>query len=363
MQTVKRAPLVAAHVQAAQGTDASRHVPPIPAGTDADAPLAADPPTAPRRRLRPSAILAVLAVAILAVGLWRSDPREALRELARMPAGHVALVLALVLAGYALRFAKWHLFLRRLGTGVRVGRSAAIFTSGLLMVVTPAKVGELWKAAVLRETDQVPFARGLGAVALERITDMLAVMALAVLGAASVGLAPWWAAGAVAAFAAGVAFLRWRRPWLALLARLEARRPGSKAVAFLHALYLDTSSLLALPVLGPAAAIGLVAWTLEGVAFWVVLDGLGVGAAGSVAWAVGVFAFGTVAGGLSVLPGGIGTAEAGMVALLVAGGVPAATAFAATLLIRILTLGFGAALGGACYAAWTWRRKGARAPA
>jgi glycosyltransferase 2 family protein len=317
-------------------------------------------PARPRRRVKASAVLAAVSVVVLAVALWRSDPRAAARELARVPAGHVGLVVALVLLGYALRFAKWHLFLRRLGTQVSVGRSAAIFTSGLLMVVTPAKVGEVWKALALKETDGVPVPRGLGAVALERLTDLAAIGALALLGAAALGLAPWLAAGAMVAFACGVLLLRWRRPWLAILARLEARRPGSRPVAFLHALYLDTSSLLSWSTLGIGSVLGLAAWALEGLALWVILDGLGVAA--SPVWSVGVFAAGSLAGGLSVLPGGVGTAEAGMVALLVAGGVASSTAFAATLLVRVLTLGFGAALGGACYAVWTTRRRAASLP-
>lgn len=308
-----------------------------------------------RRRIPWTALLAAVAVAVLAVALWRSDPRAAARELARVPPLDVVAVVALVTLGYALRFAKWHLFLHRLEPRVPLGRSAAVFTSGLLMVVTPAKLGEVWKALALRDTDAVPVSRGLGALALERLTDALALVALALLGAAVLGLAPWLAAIALLAFAAGIAALRWRRPWLALLARLERRRPGSRPVQFLHALYLDTASLLSLPILGTGAVLGLAAWSLEGVALWVILDGLGTPT--SPLWAIGVFAAGSLAGGLSVLPGGVGTAEAGMVALLVAGGVPAATAFAATLLVRVLTLGYGAALGGVCYAGWTLRRR------
>lgn len=314
-----------------------------------------------RWRIKPSAILAAVALVVLVVALWRSDPRAALQELSRVPFGHIAFVVALVLAGYALRFAKWHLFLVRLKTGVPLARSAAVFTSGLLMVVTPAKVGEVWKALALQETDNVPVPRSLGAVALERLTDLLAIAALALLGAAALGLAPWLAALAMLAFLLGILALRWRRPWLALLARLEARRPGSRPVAFLHALYLDTASLLSLGTLGTGAALGLAAWALEGFALWVILDGLGIDAA--LLWAIGVFAAGTMAGGLSILPGGVGTAEAGMVALLVAGDVPSATAFAATLLVRILTLGFGAALGAVCYVVWGLVRKRAHAAA
>jgi glycosyltransferase 2 family protein len=93
---------------------------------------------------------------------------------------------------------------------------------------------------------------------------------------------------------------------------------------------------------------------------WAILHALGVNA--GALWAVGVFAAGSLAGGLSILPGGVGTAEAGMVALLIAGDVPSSTAFAATLLVRLLTLGFGAALGGICYFGWTLKRRGHTAP-
>ncbi len=308
-----------------------------------------------RRRIKPTAVLAAVALVVLATALWRSDPRAAARQLVSVPAADIGLVLGLVLLAYALRFAKWHLFLVRLGTGVPLGRSAAVFTSGLLMVVTPAKVGEVWKAFALQETDQVPLPRTIGAIALERITDLLAIAALALLGAAALGLAPWVAVLALLLFLAGILLLRWRRPWLTLLAWLEARRPGAKAVAFLHALYLDTASLLSFGTLAVGGALALVAWALEGLALWAILGALGVTA--DPVWAVGVFAAGSIAGGLSVLPGGVGTAEAGMVALLVAGGVASATAFAATLLVRLLTLGFGAALGGVCYAFWTLARR------
>lgn len=325
-----------------------------------DEPSAAGARAAPRHRLKVSAVLAVLAIAVLAVALWRSDPAAAGRELAKVPPIEVALVVGLVLLAYVVRFAKWHLLMLRLGTGVPLGRDAAVFTSGLLMVVTPAKVGEVWKAFALQETDGIPVSRTLGAVALDRITDVLALAALALLSAAALGVAPWLAGLAVLAFAAGVALLRWRRPWLALLSRLEARKPGTRVVAFLHALYLDTASLLSVGTLGASSALALAAWALEGAALWLILGALG--EHHGALWAVGVFAAGSLAGGLSILPGGVGTAEAGMVALLVAGGVPSATAFAATLLVRLLTLGFGAALGGVCYLAWTLRRRGHTAP-
>ena len=310
-----------------------------------------------RRRIRPTALLVAVAAVVLAVALWRADPRAAGRAMANLPPLHAATVVAMVLLAYTLRFGKWHLFLRRLGVDVGAGRSAAVFTAGLLMVVTPAKVGEVWKAMALRESDGVPVPRGLAAVALERLTDLAAVLALALLVVARLANGPLLAAGAVAAFAVGLAVLRWRTLWLGLLDRVEARRPGSKAAGFLRATYQDTHGLLAPAPLAAGSALGLVAWLLEGLALGVLLDGLGVPVA--YLWAAGVFAVGTLAGALSVLPGGLGTAEAGMVGLLVAGGVPAATALAATVLVRLLTLGLGALLGGVAYALWSRRARAA----
>jgi uncharacterized membrane protein YbhN (UPF0104 family) len=306
-------------------------------------------------RVRPTTALVAVAAVVLAVALWRADPRAAAGAMADLPPGHAAGVVGMVLLAYALRFGKWHLFLRRLGTGVRPGRSLAVFAAGLLMVVTPAKVGEVWKALALREADGVPMPRGLAAVAMERLTDLIAVVSLALLVVATWANGAVLAAAAVAAFAAGLAVLRWRTLWLGLLDRLDARRPGGKAAGFLRAVYQDTHGLLAPAPLTAGAALGLVAWLLEGLALAVLLDGLGVAA--DPLWAAGVFALGTLAGVLSVLPGGLGTAEAGMVGLLVAGGVPAATALAATVLVRLLTLGLGALLGGAAYLAWVRRTR------
>ena len=54
--------------------------------------------------------------------------------------------------------------------------------------------------------------------------------------------------------------------------------------------------------------------------------------------AAAIFVFATLAGGLTGAPGGVGGAEAAMFALLVAAGVPAGPALAATAVIRLTTL-------------------------
>ena len=61
--------------------------------------------------------------------------------------------------------------------------------------------------------------------------------------------------------------------------------------------------------------------------------------------AVAIFTFSTLAGGLTGAPGGLGGAEAAMIALLTLEGVPLEVSVPATAIIRVTTLWFAIAIG------------------
>ena len=65
-----------------------------------------------------------------------------------------------------------------------VGRvdSLLTFLSGFVLTVTPGKVGEVFKSLVLFETHGVPVARTAPIVVAERVTDVIGVVVLIVLG-------------------------------------------------------------------------------------------------------------------------------------------------------------------------------------
>jgi uncharacterized protein (TIRG00374 family) len=88
------------------------------------------------------------------------------------------------------------------------------------------------------------------------------------------------------------------------------------------------------------------AWSAEGLAFHWILGWMG--AEIPLAFSLFVYATAMLAGALSFMPGGLGGAEAVMVALLMWKGMPAADAVAATVLIRLATLWFAVALGSFC---------------
>ena len=88
---------------------------------------------------------------------------------------------------------------------------------------------------------------------------------------------------------------------------------------------------------------GLFGWIAEGYAFHLLL--IWMGADIGFAKAVAIFTFSTLAGGLTGAPGGVGGAEAAMVALLSLEGIPLEVSIPATAVIRLTTLWFAILIG------------------
>src|SRR5690606_17951262 len=103
-----------------------------------------------------------------------------------------------------------------------------------------------------------------------------------------------------------------------------------------------------------AAGIGTLSWLCEGLAYFLVLVGMGVSPDWEMALiAVFIFSISTVVGALIATPGGLGGTEGSLVAL--SGqilGLARTPAGAAALLIRFSTLWFGVLLGIAGLARW-----------
>jgi uncharacterized protein (TIRG00374 family) len=92
-----------------------------------------------------------------------------------------------------------------------------------------------------------------------------------------------------------------------------------------------------------ATMLSLSAWSLEALAFYWILNAMGVDV--PLTFAMFVYAVSMLAGALSFMPGGLGSAEAVMVTLLVSSDVAMADAIAATVLLRLATLWFAVGLG------------------
>lgn len=263
----------------------------------------------------------------------------------------LAPILLLTSFNYALRFVKWQYYLRRVGIiGLPPGLSARIFFANFIMAMTPGKVGEVFKSLLLREAIGTPIAVSAPIVLVERMTDGIAMLLLASTGLVIFRYGVPVFATIAALGVLGFLLLQQRRLIRRVIDAGERFRLLSGFTRQAHAFYDSTYALLRPAPLLFAAVIGLVSWLGECVAFFLVLVGLGfAGTPRLFLTAMFVLAASTLIGSVSLLPGGLGAAEIGMTAMLLALiATPPMThdvAVAATLLIRFCTLWFGVALG------------------
>ncbi len=256
-----------------------------------------------------------------------------------------AVAVLLATGNYGLRFLRWQLYLERLGIRVDLTPSALIFLAGFAMSVTPGKVGELMKSALLLEHHGAPLSRTAPIVVAERVTDLVALVLLTALGslAFEAGV-PVAVGGAVLAGALlAVCVIRpLGELFIATIARLPVVwRLTPKLREAYDALY----DLTRPKPLAWGTALGTAAWFLEVLSLHVILWGLGV----DLEWLASTFAYSasTIAGAVAMMPGGLGVTEAGMTGLLLAlsDELSPAAATGATILTRLATLWWAVVVG------------------
>jgi glycosyltransferase 2 family protein len=253
-------------------------------------------------------------------------------------------ILLLTLTNYGLRFVKWHLFLRHLGVKVRWRQDLPWFTSGLAMVISPGKAGELLKPYLVREHTGAPMAMTIPALVAERLTDGIAMLILAAFGVMTYASDKVMYVLIPAAAVAGVLGTLASERLSSLCVRVLVALPGLKKLGHkmeetLKALRTCLSPVpLLLAILGSMAA-----WWAECMGYWLVFKGLGVSV--SLGLCTFLYAFATIAGG--ALPGGLGVADGalGGGAMQLVAGITEPAAIASAILVRFATLWFGVGIG------------------
>jgi uncharacterized protein (TIRG00374 family) len=294
--------------------------------------------------IRTTLIVFVVFLGAAGVALWAASGEGIWHQIMMIGFGQLLLVLALSLVNYGLRAVRWQLYGRGLGLNMPITQVLRHYFGGFALTMTPARLGELIRLRwIARETGAR--LEGLAPLILvDRAGDLASTgLLLAVaLAFSTVGIA----GGAPVAILAVIAALVATRPTLFTafingtyrLVRIRPRlfvrlRRAARALAPFSAPRLIV----------PALLLGGIGWLAEGYAFHLLLGWMGTPVP---FWtAIAIFLFAMMTGGATGMPGGIGGAEAAMLALLALEGVPLETAIPATAIIRITTLWFAIGLG------------------
>jgi len=257
------------------------------------------------------------------------------------------IVLGLTLGNQFLRFVKWEYLLREIEIDLSLSTSFFIFGSGLIMIMTPGKLGEVWKSWLIRDEQGTPIGTTMPVIAAERITDLLGVMSISLLGVIAFGRSPVVLIVLSLPIIGGILLLQYGRACHWLLDRMEQLPIVGRKANALRDLYESSRALLRLQPLGVTTGLSICSWGLECIGLWVVLKGFGADV--SLIAAAFVFAVASILGAVSLLPGGLGVTEGSMTELLQVFGVGRVQAVSTTLVIRAATLWFVAGLALAVY--------------
>lgn len=295
------------------------------------------------RIIRSLLIFTVAGVALYAAATLATDYRSTVAALTGFPLRTLGVVIALVVAGWLLRGWRFHYYVQRSDPSIPLRYSLAVFLAGFALTGTPGKVGEAVKGVFLKEDYSIPFTKTVGIVLVERLMDLWGVL---VLGSFSVMLFSSWSGVFLVCAAAviGGGFVLCMenvyRPVLGFAGRVRwLAWPAEKVLGVL----LTGRELMTPRVFFAGLAISVVAWGMESLSLYLILDALRLPS--SFLQANFVYCLSTLVGALSMLPGGIGGTEAGMMGTLAVMGISYTSALPAVILIRVCTLWLAIAVG------------------
>jgi glycosyltransferase 2 family protein len=307
----------------------------------------ASPPIDYRSLVRRVLLATLLGAAVFAGLSIYSDVRQLRQNLQSFAPSAFAVALLLAAGNYAVRIVRWQYYLKLIGVSIPRLESALVFLAGFVLSVTPGKLGEAFKSLMLYESRGVSVARTVPVVIAERLTDLIGLVILIAFGSLSFkhGISITIASAAMVAFlVAACTYRPLGEFFLSVAARIRFTK---RLVAKLREAY-DALYEMTLPVpLAIGTVVATIAWGLECAALYYIIKGLGSAVLG---WRATIFAYSTstIAGAIAMMPGGLGVTEVGMTGLIQAlgkGQISAATAAAATILVRIATLWFAVGLG------------------
>jgi uncharacterized protein (TIRG00374 family) len=340
--------------------------PQVTAG-DGDPQVSPDQLSLVRRLRQPRTIISLVLPLALLVLFVRSLPGFHLEELPDKILGANWLILLLAFGvfygGFPLRGLRWALLVRQTGFPLKVrDATEIIFLSWLVNCLVPAKLGDIYRAYLLKINTTVSLSRTFGTVFVERILDLFAIVVLG-LAAGFISFRTGLPAEVQVVFAGGVVFVV-----LLAIGLLTMRNFGRRIITALPVPHrvvefydrfeegvFSSVGLRALP--GLVVITGLI-WATEATRLYLVVQALGLpGVHLGISGAFFIALSASLLTAIPITPAGLGFVEGAVVGLLtIVYGVPQTEALAITIVDRTISVLSIIALGTIAYALSPKRR-------
>ena len=243
------------------------------------------------------------------------------------------------LTSYIARYIRWHWLLRRAGQNTPYIRGFLAYLSGFAFTATPGKVGELVRIRYLIPIG-VSAELVISTFIFERAFDLVAVLLLASIAISRADLFIF-VLFFVAVFISVLIFFAYYPNFLLRVSESFLRRGFLRTAKMVMTLCEGFRGMLQwvnILDIGIALGLGIIAWGLTSFGFLMLLHFLGLSMPFKAAFAI--YPLAMLVGAASMLPGGLGSTELAIVALLAAQGVQLSVAAIAAVGIRLATIWF-----------------------
>jgi uncharacterized protein (TIRG00374 family) len=275
--------------------------------------------------------------------LWADSQKNIFNEIPRL-ASILPLLFLISLISYIVRYARWHWLLRRAGQNTPCIRGFLAYLSGFAFTATPGKVGELVRMRYLIPMG-VPPELVISTFIFERAFDLVAVLLLASIAIDRPDFFIFVLLF-VAAFISTLIFFAYYPNFLLRVSESFLRRRFLRIAKITMTLCNGLRGILQwmnMSDIAIALGLGLVAWGITSYGFLILLNYLGLSLPFVASFAI--YPLAMLAGAASMLPGGLGSTEIVIVALLDVQGVQLSVAAIAAVGIRLATIWFAILCG------------------
>lgn len=253
------------------------------------------------------------------------------------------LLLLLSFLNYFSRFFKWDYYLSVIDIKIKKIDSLSIFMSGLIMSVTPGKMGELLKAVLVKEINNTPISKTAPIIFAERVTDFLSLLIISIIGAYTYDYGGSVTIVVALFFLVVILIISNRSIAIPILNFFERISFLKRHLTNIHTAYESSYKLFRPKPLFLMTLLSLLSWGFECLGYYIILINFDIDF--GILWASFSYCFSTIVGAISMLPGGLGLTEGSLTYLLLQHDVSKDIAVTTTFLVRVVTLWFAVFIG------------------
>ena len=301
-----------------------------------------------KKQQRTLSLSILIAAGLYLFFIFNSDTKKILSTMMQLSFVDWLIILSCSFSSYIFRFIRWNKYISSFQHVIPLKRHFAYYLAGLALTTTPAKAGETVRSLYLLPYG-VKVSQSLASFFTERLLDVTIMAFLAsLLFFTYPELNKNYAYFILSLLFALVILLpllstRLPQQLLTFIIRKLKNKKISPLLEHLIALLKSAHQLLTLKILSQGLILGLIAWILNGLVFYLILIKIGFPIA--LGLALSIYAISILAGAASFIPGGIGATEAVMGFLLHTINAEPHIAIAVPILTRLATLWFAVCVG------------------